>query len=91
MRPQTPQVLHHRRETQKLPCQPIHREGPCLLQSFLVFVTADHAIQKRGAKELQEAADHYYKQSPHHIPDPAVEQKNRKSEMKIRERKGHNS
>lgn len=27
----------------------------------------------------------------HHIPDPAVEQKNRKSEVKIRERKGHNS
>lgn len=89
MRPQTPQVLHRRRKTQKLPCQPIQR-GTLPSAVFPVFVTADHAIQKRGAEELQEAADHY-KQIPRHIPDPAVEQKNRKSEMKIRERKGHNS
>lgn len=61
---------------QKLPYQPTN---------------TDHAVKKKKGEQLQQAADHHYKQIPHDIPDPAVEQKNRKSEMKIRERKGHNS
>ena len=65
-------------------------------RSFVLPVRAHQARPKeKKKKQTEEPTTRSSRPLPqaksHHIPDPAVEQKNRKSEVKIRERKGHNS
>lgn len=95
MKPLTPPVLNHTGETETLPLPAdlLTERGnlpvtiiPCICQSWLRHTKKMSEITTSSSKPLLQA-------NSHHIPDPAVEQKkkNRKSEMKIRERKGHNS
>lgn len=61
---------------QKLPCQPINTERDPAFHNLSLYLSEGTMPYKKISKELQAAEDHYYKQIPHHIPDPAVEQKN---------------
>lgn len=76
MEPPTLLVLNHREEMQKLPCQPINTERDPAFHNLSLYLSEGTMPYKKISKELQAAEDHYYKQIPHHIPDPAVEQKN---------------